>query len=295
MSLNSPLLKVGPAVADVAAPAAQEQRQPALRRRRVGGRGGAVAARHRVAEVVEGRARRDQRFLVRGQRLGGVDRDALVVVARRLAEGLAVGLAQVGLAAQRVRQLRQAAAHLARIEQRAQALRPQVVVGAVPAEPALLAHVGQPRRVADARLQALGARQAVAEAARRLVAAGAGQRCRRATAACRGTAWRRRRWPPAAPDTRFDGSRTGGGGQGPKARMRGMSSSCSGEASGCVPAAPGSSAARASSAACGLTRSAATASAAAVRRCRAARTPAPSGRACGTSALRRGTGPARAS
>src|SRR6185436_15409980 len=51
---------------------------------------------------------------------------------------------------------------LARIEQRPQALRPQVVVAAVPAEPAVVAHVDETRRVAvelvdtDAEFESVG-------------------------------------------------------------------------------------------------------------------------------------------
>ena len=163
-----------PQVAGVAAPAAEEQRQPALRGLRIACRGLTVATRDRIAEVVEGRAAAAQRGLPGGQRLGHVDGDPFIVGAGCLAEGGDVALAQRRCVAHGARHLCQATAHLARIEQRAQALRPQVVVGAVPAVPALQVQVVQRQRVAVAARQACASRPAVAEAQRGLVAAGAG-------------------------------------------------------------------------------------------------------------------------
>jgi hypothetical protein len=101
--------------------------------------------------------------------------NALVVLACCRAEGVAVSLAQLGLAAHGLRHAGQAAAHLACVEQRTQALCPQVVVGAVPTVPALQGDVQQPEGVACQRLQPHAHRQAIAEAVRRLMAAGAGQ------------------------------------------------------------------------------------------------------------------------
>ncbi len=134
---------------------------------------GAIAALHRVAKVVERGARRDQRFLVRGQRLGHVDGDAFVVAARWLAEDGGVALAQGRPFTHRLGHLRQVAAHLARLEQRAQALGPQAVVGTVPAEPALPGQVRQAQRVAIAVRHAACGRPAIGEAGARPVAAGA--------------------------------------------------------------------------------------------------------------------------
>jgi hypothetical protein len=65
-------------------------------------------------------------------------------------------------------------AHFARIEDGAQAGRPQAVVAAVPAEPALVAHVEQARRVADAGSQTARHGAAILKAASRVVATGAG-------------------------------------------------------------------------------------------------------------------------
>jgi len=72
--------------------------------------------------------------------------------------------------------MRGAGAHLARIEQRADALRPQAVVAAVPAVPAIKADVHHGRRVAVDRLEAEAARPCVLEVAEGDVAGGAEHR-----------------------------------------------------------------------------------------------------------------------
>ncbi len=134
--------EAGADVADVALALADEEREPALGRERIARRGGTVAAGERIAEVVERRASGGQRFLERRERLGDIDRDGLVVGRGRRAERVAIAVDEIGVAAHRRRDAREVAAHLARIDDRPQALRPQAVAGAVPAEPALQVRVG---------------------------------------------------------------------------------------------------------------------------------------------------------
>jgi hypothetical protein len=102
-----------------------------------------------------------------------------------------------------------------RIEDGAQAGRPQAVVAAVPAEPALVAHVEQARRVADAGSQTARRGAAILKAASRLVAGGAGHASPLADR--RGS--KNRSWPrriaAALPDTRLPGSGAHAGGHGP--------------------------------------------------------------------------------
>ena len=137
---------------------ADEHRQPA--------RGGAgyrrgVGGRHaqRVAEVVEGSAPRDQRFLERGECLGQIDGNGSSSSRTRGTEAAPVAT-RAGRhgAARSANQAGGAAAHFARIEQRAQALCTTGCRGAVPAEPALCSQVGQARRVAIDLRDAHGAR-----------------------------------------------------------------------------------------------------------------------------------------
>ena len=140
--------KAGADVADVAPALADEDRESALRRDRIARRCRGVAAGERIAEVVEWRASRLDRLLERRERLRDVDRDGLVVGGRRCAEGKAVAICKIGIAAHRRCDALDVAAHFARIDHRPQALRPQTVARAVPAVPALHSRVRDARRVA---------------------------------------------------------------------------------------------------------------------------------------------------
>src|SRR5687767_12649563 len=77
-----------------------------------------------------------------------------------------------------VRDMSGARAHLARIEERPQALRPQAVLRAVPAVPAIEARVHHGGRVPVDELEAEGARPRILEAAEGRVAGGAQHRAR---------------------------------------------------------------------------------------------------------------------
>ncbi len=156
-------------------PAAEEQAQAALRRRRIGGGRLRIALPQGVAEAVEGRRRRDQGLLPGGDGFRDIHHEVRVVGIGRFAEGPAVMACQHGFAAQGPRHARRLAAHFARVEDGPQAGRPQTVVAAIPAEPALVAHIEQARRVADAGDQPARHGAAILEAARRVVATGAGQ------------------------------------------------------------------------------------------------------------------------
>src|SRR4051812_34508909 len=74
--------------------------------------------------------------------------------------------------------MRSARAHLARIEERPDALRPEAVVRAVPAEPAAEAHVQDALRIAVDLFEAEAAGAAVLEAAERRMAGSAQHRAR---------------------------------------------------------------------------------------------------------------------
>ena len=136
-------------VADVAAALADEDREPAPRCCGITCRCDAIAARERVAKIVERRASGAERLLVRRKRLGDVDGDAL-----RRRRGARCRSCR-GSADAALRRLGPACAIRARsppisfdVEYRPQALRPQAVAGAIPAEPVLQARVGDADRVA---------------------------------------------------------------------------------------------------------------------------------------------------
>ena len=116
----------------------------------------------------------DQRLLERGERLRHADQHLFVVGGRRRAERALPAAGEVGFGAHDLRDRRRRHAHLARIEQRSEALRPQVVVRAVPAVPALAGDVDDGRRVAVERREPDRLRLAVGPVAARLVAARAG-------------------------------------------------------------------------------------------------------------------------
>ena len=220
---NSPSLKFGPAWQAMHWPAPDEQPQAALRRDRVALRRRAVAAREPIAEGIERRALAGQRFLVGRQRLAGIDHRRLVVGRRRVAEGQRVQALEVLVIAQGLGDVRGIGAHLARIEHRPDALRPQRVVAAVPAEPVLQAHVEQ-AGVLRAPVSAPRARARPSVKRRH----GSWQLAQRKPP----TVDRRVLWnsasPSAAasarPETRLLASRTAGGGQGPSEAMLASSS-----------------------------------------------------------------------
>ena len=170
VSWNSPLVNAGPKWQALQLPLPTKMRKPALRRVRIARHRGAVAACQRIAELVERRAPAHQRLLERGERLADVREHRLVAGGRRRAEHLLVAAGELRVGAHQRRRLRRAPAHLARVEDRPDALRPQAVVGAVPAEPAPVAHVEQARRVAVDLGEAEGARAAVLPGAERHVA-----------------------------------------------------------------------------------------------------------------------------
>ena len=146
-------------VAQAALAAADEQPQSAFRRFRIAGLYRPVAARQRIAEIVERRAAGDQRRLERRQRLADVG-EHLVVLGRggRLAEHLPVAAFEVRLAAHQRGHMALGTAHLAGVGERAQAGRPQAVGRSRPAEPAIETRVGHARRVALGVAQAGGGR-----------------------------------------------------------------------------------------------------------------------------------------
>lgn len=157
-------------VADVAAAAADEKARAALRRRRITRRGPRVARRERVPEIVEGRAAGDERLQKSRERLADADKDRFVVCRRRRTERSLPATDVVRVVSDERRRARGTRAHFARIEDRADALRPERVAGAVPAEPALVAHVEEARGVALDLEPAEGARPPVLPVAERNVA-----------------------------------------------------------------------------------------------------------------------------
>src|SRR5690606_20157180 len=102
----------------------------------------------------------------------------LVVGRRGFAESALVAPGIGEVAPDQLRDRGCARAHLTRIEERPQALRPEAVVGAVPAEPALEARVHQALRVAIDFLEAPAARPPVLPVPAGHVAARAGDGAR---------------------------------------------------------------------------------------------------------------------
>jgi hypothetical protein len=129
-----------------------------------------IAAHERVAEVVERRSPAHQRLLKRGERLGDAHQHRLVLVRHR-AEHFAVAARQIRIPAHKRGHARGIEPHLVGIEQRPDALRPQAVVRAVPAEPALHAHVRHAQGVPVGEREPARAREAVGPVALRDVAA----------------------------------------------------------------------------------------------------------------------------
>src|SRR5688500_9985067 len=151
-----------------------EDLQTPLRRQRVSAVG--LPALEGIAEPVERGSPADQRLLERGERLSGIDQQFLIRLFRWMAEGFPVFGWKQGT--NHARDMSGARSHLARIEERPQALRPQAVLRAVPAVPAIEARVHHGGRVPVDELEAEGARPRVLEAAEGRVAGGAQDRAR---------------------------------------------------------------------------------------------------------------------
>ncbi len=170
VSWNSPLVNAGPAWQVLHEPLPKKMRKPRLAASGYFADPRLVAFHQRIAEFVERRAPARQRLLERRERLRHVHQH-LLVAQRRRAEHFAIAAREFRILAHQFRHLRRARAHLPRVEDRADALRPQAVVRAVPAEPALQPHVGEARRVAVGERDAARARLAVGPVALRQVAA----------------------------------------------------------------------------------------------------------------------------
>ena len=162
-------------MADVAPALADEDLQTALRRIRIPRNARRIAAQERIAKFVERRAPARQRLLECGERLADADQYRLVFLRHRT-EHLAVAARKVGIATHERGHLRGAQAHLARVEQWPDALRPQAVVRPIPAEPPLQPRVLQAGRVAVDARKAERARLAVGPVALGNVAARARHR-----------------------------------------------------------------------------------------------------------------------
>ena len=108
-----------------------EERRAALRSRRIARGRSRSAALERVAELVERRAAAQECFLEGGERLADIAEHLLVIRRHRSAERALI-VDCIARANQR-RDLRRRGAHLARLEERPDALRPETVVRAVPA------------------------------------------------------------------------------------------------------------------------------------------------------------------
>ena len=160
---------------DAAAPA-DEQAQATLGGGRVAGPARGVVLRQGVAKIVERRAAGDQGFDKRRQRLAEIDEDPFVVRAQRCAECLPVGAGEAGVRTDQTSRARRPDTHFALVQKRPQILRPQIILRAVPAEPAVETQVEQAEGVAVDRPVAPAARPSVRPALRRPVAGGAGDR-----------------------------------------------------------------------------------------------------------------------
>ncbi len=197
-SANSPLVNRGPKWQVVQLPLPTKIASPALREQRIARHRLLVAAHERVAEVVECRSRACQRLVVRRECLADVDRDGFVVCRSVRVRTLSDSRSQRRIVANAGSDMRDVGAHLARIEQRPDALRPQAVVRAVPAVPAMKpdvehasAYCDRPRSRPKARARAVLERAHGRDGRWRT----APSRCPRAAA--RRTAARRARSPRA--------------------------------------------------------------------------------------------------
>ena len=163
-------------MAEGAVAPAHEQAQAAPGGGGIAGLAGRIAARERVAEIVERRAAGDLRFQERRQRLAEIDESPFVVRAGRFAECMPVAAGKLAVRADQPRRAAGADAHFAAVEEGPQVLRPQRVLRAVPAEPAVEPQVEQAGRVAVDDPVPAAPRQAVGPGPVRLVAGRAGDR-----------------------------------------------------------------------------------------------------------------------
>src|SRR4029079_11846402 len=107
------------------------------------------AARERIATAMERRRWTLERFLERGKRLADVDQHGFVVGGRGCgAEAAAIAARELIIVAHELGHVARGRCELARVEDRTNALRPEAVRAARPAEPAAKAHVHQRRDVA---------------------------------------------------------------------------------------------------------------------------------------------------
>ena len=170
-SWNSPFEKRGPPWQTLQLPAPTKIARPRCAAHRIARCGGAVAARERVAKIVERRAAGHERLLVRGERLGHVDGDRFrrrpAARARTRHDSARAGRRRRGSRRPHARSRCPFRARRA-IGRRLCAHR--LSCGAVPAVPALAADVDKARRVAVDARDAARARQAIGERARGLMA-----------------------------------------------------------------------------------------------------------------------------
>ena len=160
---------------DAATPS-DEQAQAAFRGGRVAVQADSVVFRQGIPKFVERRAAGEQGFEKRRQRLAEIDEDPFVVRARRCAEGLPVGAGEAGVRTDQPCRARRPDTHFALVQQGPQILSPQIILRAVPAEPAVEAQVEQAEGVAVDRPVAPAARPSVRPPLRRPVTGGAGDR-----------------------------------------------------------------------------------------------------------------------
>src|SRR5258708_4405388 len=123
-------------MADTAVAFAGEDLQASLRRGGIARHALGVVLRDGVPELVQWRAAADQRLLVRREGLADIDEDRFVFFGKRVFfKDAFVTARKKRIRSDETGDVRRARSHLPRIEERADALRPQAVVGAVPAEP----------------------------------------------------------------------------------------------------------------------------------------------------------------
>ena len=135
-------------MAEEAVAPADEQAQAAHGGGGIAGLAGRIVARQGVAEIVERRAVGDPGFQERRQCLAEIDEHPCIVRTGCCAERAPVAAGELPVGADQQRRAAGADAHFTPVEQGAQILRPQRVLRAVPAEPAIETQVEQAGRVA---------------------------------------------------------------------------------------------------------------------------------------------------
>ena len=169
--------EIGPGMAERAAAPADEDLQPPLRGFGIARGSRRFAPRQGVAEPVERRRPAHQSFLEGGEHLADVHEHRIVIGGRGgRAKGIAVAARELLVAAHQGGHMARGCRQLAPVEDRAQALEPQGVRGAVPAEPARAMKIHQRRRVAVHLRHAGAAPQVVGPVALRVMAGDAGDR-----------------------------------------------------------------------------------------------------------------------